>query len=115
MADLLMYDAVDVAAIPAHAQMVAGYVDGGYRTWHELVQSKQRIRADPGHQGITVFTFPDPHAILLHRKSLRDHQTGNEVFRSNDVDNEPHIVARSSCDFDVRHAGQLGGETGSDI
>ena len=44
MADLLMYDAVDVAAIPAHAQMVAGYVDGGYRTWHELVHRFPRAR-----------------------------------------------------------------------
>lgn len=38
MADRLMYDAVNVDAIPADATMVAGYVDGGYVTWPELVQ-----------------------------------------------------------------------------
>lgn len=37
MTDRLMYDAVDVAAIPRDATMVAGYIDGGYVTWPALV------------------------------------------------------------------------------
>jgi hypothetical protein len=36
--DRIMYDAVDVAAIPQDAGMVAGYVDGGYVTWGELAR-----------------------------------------------------------------------------
>lgn len=34
-----MYDAVDVAAIPAHAEIVAGYVDGNWPTYDELVKA----------------------------------------------------------------------------
>jgi hypothetical protein len=34
-----MYDAVDVAAIPAGAQIVAGYVDGNWPTYTEVVKA----------------------------------------------------------------------------
>lgn len=43
-----MYDAVDVAAIPADAQIVAGYVDGNWPTYAELV------KAFPSAQAVSI-------------------------------------------------------------
>ena len=54
-------------------------------TRHELVQLKQRIRADISQQRVAVLTLLDPRAILLGRKSLNHHQTGKEVFCSDYV------------------------------
>lgn len=50
MPDVLMYDAVNVDAIPSHATMVAGYVDGSYRTFGDLVRRFPKAR----HVSITV-------------------------------------------------------------
>lgn len=50
MTDLVMYDAVNVDAIPNNATMVAGYLDGGYVTWPELVRRFPHAR----HVSITV-------------------------------------------------------------
>jgi hypothetical protein len=49
-----MYDAVDVAAIPAGAQIVAGYVDGNWPTYDELVAAFP----DAQHVSITVIGKP---------------------------------------------------------
>ena len=45
-----MYDAVDVAAIPADAEIVAGYVDGNWPTFDALVKAFPNAR----HVSITV-------------------------------------------------------------
>lgn len=49
-----LYDAVDVAAIPKDAQIVAGYVDGNWPTFDELVAALP----DAQHVSITVTGKP---------------------------------------------------------
>ncbi len=54
-----MYDAVTVANIPAEATMVAGYVDGGYRNWPELVARFPHARK------VSITTTGDAHADVV--------------------------------------------------
>lgn len=57
--DLMMYDAIDVDAIPPHAQAVAGYVDGHWPTYGELA------RRFPHTHRVAITVFGSPEADVI--------------------------------------------------